>query len=226
MDIEQLLTNNNGLLKGHFCLTSGLHSDTYFQCAKLYENPKVVEILGQELAKKLANIEFDTIVSPAIGAIIIGYETAKQCGKRNLFVERKDGVLQLRRDYKLKKGEKVIIVEDVITTARTINETKEAIKEFEPEIIGVACLVDRTCGKTDYSITSLLQVNPVTYDPDNCPLCQENIPLVKPGSRSTAVGVKPESDCEKQSEQGELNVGDVGAQAKPSTTGAVEVKNV
>lgn len=182
-NIEKLLEENNGLLKGHFCLTSGLHSDTYFQCAKLYENPKVVEKLGTALAEKLKNIKFDTIVSPAIGAIIIGYETAKQCEKRNLFVERKDGVLQLRRDYKLKKGEKVIIVEDVITTARTINETKEAIKEFEPEIIGVACIVDRTSGQTNYNITSLLQVNPVTYNPENCPLCAENIPLVKPGSR-------------------------------------------
>lgn len=182
-NIEKLLEENNGLLRGHFCLTSGLHSDTYFQCAKLYENPQVVEKLGKELAKKLANVEFDTIVSPAIGAIIIGYETAKQTGKRNLFVERKDGVLQLRRDYKLKKGERVIIVEDVITTARTINETKDAIKEFEPEIIGVACIVDRTSGKTDYNITSLLQVSPVTYEADKCPLCAEGIPLVKPGSR-------------------------------------------
>lgn len=185
-NIEKLLEENNGLLRGHFCLTSGLHSDTYFQCAKLYENPQVVEILGQELAKKLEGIEFDTIVSPAIGAIIIGYETAKQCKKRNLFVERKDGVLQLRRDYKLKKGEKVIIVEDVITTARTINETKDAIKEFEPEIIGVACIVDRTKGQTDYNITSLLQVSPVTYDPENCPLCEDGLELVKPGSRNDA----------------------------------------
>lgn len=168
-------------------MTSGLHSDTYFQCAKLYEKPKVVEKLGQELAKKLANIDFDTIVSPAIGAIIIGYETAKQCGKRNLFVERKDGILQLRRNYELKKGEKVIILEDVITTARTINETRDAIKEFEPYIIGVACIVDRTCGKTDYNITSLLQVNPVTYEPESCPLCSENIQLVKPGSREVKV---------------------------------------
>lgn len=183
-DIKQLLAENDGLLNGHFCLTSGLHSDTYFQCAKLYQKPQVVENLGQELAKKLANIEFDTIVSPAIGAIIIGYETAKQCGKRNLFVERKDGVLQLRRNYELKKGEKVIILEDVITTARTINETCDAIKEFEPDIIGVACIVDRTCGKTDYNITSLLQVNPVTYEPETCPLCAENIQLVKPGSRN------------------------------------------
>lgn len=189
-NIEKLLEENNGLLKGHFCLTSGLHSDTYFQCAKLYENPKTVEKLGTELAKKLADIEFDTIVSPAIGAIIIGYETAKQCGKRNLFVERKDGALQLRRDYKLSKGEKVIILEDVITTARTINETKEAIKEFEPEIIGVACIVDRTSGKTDYKITSLLEVQPVTHEPGNCPLCKNNIPLVKPGSRQDSKETK------------------------------------
>lgn len=183
MNIEQLLIDNNGLLKGHFCLTSGLHSDTYFQCAKLYENPEVVEKLGKELAQKLAGIDFDTIISPAIGAIIIGYETAKQAGKRFLFVERKEGVLQLRRDYKLKKGEKVIILEDVITTARTIDETTEAIKDFEPEFVGVACIVDRTNGQKGYPITSLLQVSPITYNPDNCPLCEEGIALVKPGSR-------------------------------------------
>lgn len=189
MNIEQLLTENNGLLKGHFCLTSGLHSDTYFQCAKLYENPTVVETLGKELAKKLEGIEFDTIISPAIGAIIMGFETAKQSGKRFLFVERKEGTLQLRRDYRLKKGERVIIVEDVITTARTINETIEAIDGFEPEIVGVACIVDRTKGQTNYDITSLLQVEPVTYEAFSCPLCDENVPLVKPGSREGKVGV-------------------------------------
>ena len=91
--VEELLKEYNGLLSGHFCLTSGLHSDTYFQCAKLYEHPQAVEQLGEKLAEKLADIEFDTVISPAIGAIIIGYETAKQCKKRNLFVERKDGAL-------------------------------------------------------------------------------------------------------------------------------------
>lgn len=182
-NIQQLLEENKGLLKGHFCLTSGLHSDTYFQCAKLYEKPQVVETLGKALAEKLANVEFDTIVSPAIGAMIIGYEAAKQAGKRFLFVERKDGILQLRRDYKLAKGERVIILEDVITTARTINETKEAIKEFNAELIGVASIVDRTCGKTEYKITSLLQVNPITHNPESCPLCAEGIELIKPGSR-------------------------------------------
>ena len=182
-NIEKLLEEYNGLLKGHFCLTSGLHSDTYFQCAKLYEHPRAVEELGKRLAHELSRLDFDTIISPAIGAIIIGYETAKQGGKRFLFVERKEGVLQLRRDYRLSKGEKVVILEDVITTARTINETVEAIKEFEPEIVAVASIVDRTKGQTSYNITSLLQVSPVTYEPENCPLCAENIKLVKPGSR-------------------------------------------
>lgn len=186
IDVKEILIEAKGLLKGHFCLTSGLHSDTYFQCAKLYQYPDVVEKLAKELAKKLKDVEFDTIVAPAIGAVIFGYEVAKQAKKRNLFVERKDGIMQLRRGYSLKKSEKVVIVEDVITTARTIFETKEAIKEFDCEVVAVACIVDRTQGKlnNEFKIYSLLQSSPVTYEPDNCPLCKQNIELVKPGSRT------------------------------------------
>ena len=183
VDVKELLLKAEGLLSGHFCLTSGLHSDTYFQCAKLYQYPEITEELGKRLAKALKDVEFDTIVAPAIGAMIIGYETAKQSKKRNLFVERKDGEMQLRRGYTLKKGERVVIIEDVITTARTIKETMEAIKEFEPEVVAVGCIVDRTKGQTDYNIKSLLQIDPVVYEPDNCPLCKEGIPFVKPGSR-------------------------------------------
>ena len=185
VDIKELLSSAGGLLSGHFCLTSGLHSDTYFQCAKLYQYPDVVEKLAKELAKKLENIEFDTIVAPAIGAVIFGYEVAKQSKKRNLFVERKDGEMQLRRGYTLAKGEKVVIIEDVITTARTIFETKEAIKEFGCEVVGVGCIVDRTQGKleNEFKIYSLLQSSHVTYEPDICPLCKQGIELVKPGSR-------------------------------------------
>lgn len=188
VDVKKLLMEADGLLHGHFCLTSGLHSDTYFQCAKLYQYPALVEKIGVELAKKLENIEFDTIIAPAIGAVIFGFEVAKQAGKRNLFVERKDGEMQLRRGYTLKKGEKVVIIEDVITTARTIFETMDAIKEFEPEIVGVGCIVDRTQGKLDdkLKINSLLKIDPVVYEPANCPLCKENIPVVKPGSRTGA----------------------------------------
>ena len=184
-DVKQLLIDFDGLLNGHFCLTSGLHSDTYFQCAKLYQYPPVVKTLAQELAKKLKGLEFDTVVSPAIGAIIFGYEVAAAADKRNLFVERKDGQMQLRRGYILKKGERVLIVEDVITTARTIFETMDALKEIEVEVAGVACIVDRSAGKLKdkLNITSLLQVDPVTYTPEECPLCKLGIELTKPGSR-------------------------------------------
>ena len=185
VDVKELLMKADGLLKGHFCLTSGLHSDTYFQCAKLYQYPEIVEIIGKELAKKLENIEYDTIIAPAIGAIIFGYEVAKQAKKRNLFVESKDDVMQLRRGYTLKTGERVVIIEDVITTARTIFETIDAIKEYEVEIKGVGCIVDRTQGKLDnqLKINSLLKIDPVVYEPSCCPLCKQGLELVKPGSR-------------------------------------------
>ena len=186
-EVLELLEKAEGVLHGHFCLTSGLHSDIYFQCAKLYQYPDITEILGKKLAEKLADVEFDTIVAPAIGAVIIGYETAKQAKKSNLFVERKDGVMQLRRGYSLKQGERVVIIEDVITTARTIRETEAAIKDFGCNIVAVGCIVDRTKGLTEYNIKSLLQIDPVTYEPENCPLCEKGIPLVKPGSREEKV---------------------------------------
>lgn len=181
--VMELLKSAEGVLHGHFCLTSGLHSNIYFQCAKLYQYPDITEKIGEMLAEKLECLEFDTIIAPAVGAVIIGYETAKQAKKRNLFVERKDGKMELRRGYTLKKGERVVIIEDVITTARTINETIEAIKDFGAELVAVGCIVDRTSGRSSYNIKSLLQIDPVVYNPDECPLCQENIPLEKPGSR-------------------------------------------
>lgn len=188
-EVLKLLESAQGVLHGHFCLTSGLHSNIYFQCAKLYQYPDITEKLGKLLAEKLSDIEFDTIIAPAIGAMIIGYETAKQTKKRNLFVERKDGIMQLRRGYSLKKGEKVVIIEDVITTARTIKETIEAIKEFEPEIVAVGCIVDRTSGRSEYNLKSLLQIDPVVYNPEECPLCKENVPIEKPGSREKEVKI-------------------------------------
>lgn len=184
-DILKILEDTNSVLNGHFCLTSGKHSDVYFQCAKLYQYPKILEKLGKILSENLKDTEYDTIVSPALGAVIMGYETAKQADKRFLFVERKDGTMQLRRGYSLRKGEKVVIVEDVITTARTIYETYDAIKEFECEVVAIGCIVDRTQGKTEFDIKSLLKMQPVLYDPNDCPLCKKGIPIEKPGSRAT-----------------------------------------
>ncbi len=185
-EVLDLLKKAQGYLKGHFCLTSGNHSDTYFQCAKLYQYPDICEKLAKKLSEKLKDIEFDTVIAPAIGAIIFGYEVAKQTGKRNLFVERKDGKMQLRRGYNIKRNEKVIIVEDVVTTAKTIKETIEAIKDYEADVVGYACIVDRTSGKTDYNFRSLLKMDPVIYTPDECPLCKEGILIEKPGSRINA----------------------------------------
>lgn len=184
--ILELLEKADGYLKGHFCLTSGLHSDVYFQCAKLYQYPEIVEQIAKLLADELKDVEFDTIIAPAVGALIIGYETAKQCGKRNLFVERKDGQMALRRGYTLKKGEKVVIIEDVITTARTIYETQEAIKDFGADVVAIGCIVDRTSDKTGLNIKSVLKMEPVVYDPSDCPLCKANVPIEKPGSRVNA----------------------------------------
>lgn len=184
-EILELLESAEGVLHGHFCLTSGLHSNIYFQCAKLYQYPQITEKIGTLLAQKLSCIEFDTIIAPAVGAVIIGYETAKQAKKRNLFVERKDGEMQLRRGYSLKKGEKVVIIEDVITTARTIKETMKAIEAFEVDVVAVGCIVDRTSGRSDFNIKSLLQIDPVVYEPSECPLCKDGIPVEKPGSRGS-----------------------------------------
>ena len=177
-EVLELLEKTEGVLHGHFCLTSGLHSDIYFQCAKLYQYPDIVEKIAKKLAETLKEVEFDTIVAPAIGALIIGYETAKQSGKRNLFVERKDGVMQLRRGYQLSKGEKIVIIEDVITTAKTIKETIEATKEYGVEVAAVGCIVDRTCGKTGLNIKSLMQIEPA------CHIRTRKLPALQTGSAS------------------------------------------
>ncbi len=183
-DVKQILIDFDGLLNGHFALTSGKHSDTYFQCAKLYQHPPVVENLAQTLAKKI-DFDFDTVIAPAIGGVIFGYEIASATGKRNLFVERnKEGKMELRRGYVLKEGERVLIVEDVITTGTTILETIEAIKPYNVKLSGVACIVDRTASKKDMGkITSLLKIDPVLYDEDDCPLCKLGLEIEKPGSR-------------------------------------------
>ncbi len=182
-EVMEILKKYEGVLKGHFCLTSGLHSDTYFQCAKLYQYPHIVEKLARLLCKKLNDFDIDTIISPAIGAVIFGYEVAKNLNKRNLFVERKDGAMQLRRGYSLKNNERVFIIEDVVTTAKTIGETIDAIKQYNVNVVGYGCIVDRTCDKTPYKFVSLLKQTPMVYEPCDCPLCKEGIKIVKPGSR-------------------------------------------
>jgi orotate phosphoribosyltransferase len=182
----KILEKSGVLLKGHFLLTSGRHSGQYLQCAKLFQYPEYAEIITRELVKQFENTEIDLIASPAIGGIILGYEVARQLNVRNIFIERENGRMALRRGFKINKGERVLVVEDVVTTGGSVKEVIDVIKENEGEVVGVGCIVDRSNGKYsfDEKLISVIKFNIETYEAENCPLCKQDIPVVKPGSRN------------------------------------------
>ncbi|WP_039766822.1 orotate phosphoribosyltransferase [Caldicellulosiruptor sp. F32] len=181
----QMFKDTNALLEGHFLLTSGKHSSKYLQCAKILQYPNLAETICKDLAKNFAGQEIDVVIGPAIGAITLSYELARQLNCRSVFAEREDGIMKLRRGFKIEEGEKVLVVEDVITTGGSVKEIIEIVKENGGEIVGVAGIVDRSGGKVDlgYPLKTLLTLEIETYEPDDCPLCREGIPIVKPGSR-------------------------------------------
>lgn len=177
------------ILKGHFRLTSGRHSDTYMQSAKLFVDPKSAELVCSALAEKLsaAGIEADYVVSPAIGGILMGYEVARQMGLPNIFAEREDGVMTFRRGFSLPEGAKVVVVEDVVTTGGSVREVIALCTESGAKVQAVASLVDRSSGKVDFGVkfVNLISMEVTSYEPDECPICKEGkIELVKPGSRT------------------------------------------
>lgn len=186
-EIRDLFKKNNALLNGHFLLSSGLHSDTYFQSALILQYPKEAEILAKALTQKLkdANIKVDAVVAPAMGGIIIGHEMGRALEVRAVFTERVDGKVMLRRGFSLNKGEKVIITEDVITTGLSTQEVINTLKQYEVEVVAVASLVDRSAGKVDFGVPvfSLLSLEVKSYKADECPMCKEGSQPVKPGSR-------------------------------------------
>ncbi|MDR1122734.1 MAG: orotate phosphoribosyltransferase [Endomicrobium sp.] len=186
-DIRKLFKKNNALLNGHFKLSSGLHSDTYFQSALILQHPKESERLGKELAKKVKenNIKIDVVVSPAIGGIIIGQEIAKALSVRAVFTERVDGKVLLRRGFSLSDNEKVLVVEDVITTGLSTREVIETLKTNRGQVVAVASLVDRSTGKVDFGVPqfSLLSLEVKSYKEECCSMCKEGTIAVKPGSR-------------------------------------------
>ncbi len=186
-DILKLLEETQAVLKGHFELSSGNHSNQYFQCAKLLQYPKYAEIAAKMLAVQFEINEVDTVVGPALGGVIIGYEVGKAMDKKSIFTERKDGVMTLRRGFELEPGERVIIIEDVITTAKSAIETTKVLESLGAKVVGYGCIVDRSCNKTDLDIKSLIQMEPVIYSPDNCPLCKQGSKPEKPGSRFKTV---------------------------------------
>lgn len=189
IDMDQhLLTifqQTGALLEGHFQLTSGLHSPRYLQCALVLQHPEHAEFVGRALAAQFSDDRVDAVVAPAIGGIIVAHETARAIGVRAIFTERESGVMTLRRGFRLSRGERVLVVEDVVTTGGSTRETIEAVIDADGVVIGAGSMVDRSGGAVDVGVRrqSLLTLDVPAYEPSECPLCKDGVPCIKPGSR-------------------------------------------
>ena len=188
--IMEILQKIGAILKGHFLLSSGKHSDTYIQCAKIFEHPKVAEQVCKDLARKISTSfleEYNVVVAPAMGGVIVGYETSKHLGIRNIFVERVNEKFELRRGFQLSKKDKVIIVEDVITTGKSTLEAIEVVKSFGAEIIGCGSIINRMkhdeIDNFPYNLVYLYKIDAETYNPKEIPEHLRKIEAIKPGSR-------------------------------------------
>lgn len=184
-ELLQIFRQTNALLDGHFLLTSGLHSPHYFQCAKVLQYPKYLHLFAGELAKHFEYSEIELVISPAIGGVVVGTEVGRMLDVRTIFAEREKGVMSLRRGFEMKKGERVLVVEDVVTTGGSVNEIIQLAKNANAKLAGVGYIVDRSNGKTTFNAKtfSVLQMDAVTYTPETCPLCKAGAPAIKPGSR-------------------------------------------
>ena len=184
----KILKRTNALIEGHFILSSGLHSPKYVQCAQLMSKPNEAVKICESLASKIKNEfnDFDLILSPAMGGIIIGYELGRILNKQTIFSERVNEEFKLRRDFKIKKGNKVLIVEDVITTGKSSMECSKLVTLSNANIVGYACIIDRSNGKSKIreKIVSQVKLNIPTYSKDNLPKELLSIEAVKPGSRN------------------------------------------
>lgn len=185
--IIEILKEAGVLLEGHFLLTSGKHSNKYLQCAKIFKNAKYSEELCKALAEKFADKNVDVVVGPAMGAVIMAYEVSRHLNVPNLFTERENGEMTLRRGFTIEKGQRVVVVEDVITTGGSVKEVIKLIQDMGGEVVGVGSIVDRTGGKIDFGVpfSPVISMEVIAYEADECPLCKEGkIELVKPGSRN------------------------------------------
>ena len=184
-EILRLFKQTEALLEGHFLLTSGRHSNRYFQCAKVLQYTDLNTQICEKIAAHFRNSEIDTVIAPALGGIIVGQEVARQLNKKFIFAEREQTALTLRRGFSLAENEKVLVCEDVVTTGGSVFETIEIVKSLGAKVIGVGFIVDRSNGKVNFGYPqfSALKVDAISFPPDECELCKKDIPLVKPGSR-------------------------------------------
>jgi len=182
MVIEEL-KQSEALLEGHFLLSSGRHSDRYCQCAKLLQYPERAERVLAKVTEQVKDLPIDIVVGPAMGGIIVAYELGRQLGVPAIFTERVDNVMTLRRGFEIKPGQKVLITEDVVTTGKSSLETIEVLKSMGAEVIGVACLANRNSGDFPYPIYYATKLEIQSWEVDDCPLCKQGLPFIKPGSR-------------------------------------------
>lgn len=184
-ELLDLFRQSGALLEGHFRLSSGLHSSGYLQCALVLQDPRRAERLGEAIASRVRSLRPSVVLSPALGGVIIGHEVARALGVRGLFAERQDGVLVLRRGFTIGDADRVLIVEDVLTTGGSTKETMRVATEAGGHVVGVASIVDRSGGSVRFDVpfAALLAVDLPAYEPDACPLCGQGVPVVKPGSR-------------------------------------------
>jgi orotate phosphoribosyltransferase len=185
IEVLQIFHDTGALLDGHFVLRSGLHSGQYFQCALVLQHPRIAERLCAALAAKLKDASVQTVVSPAMGGLFVGHEVARALDVRHIFAEKNAaGQLELRRGFQVARGEKVLVVEDVVTKGGRVQETIDIVRGLGGKVVGVGTLVDRSDGKVDFGIPlkSLLRLQVQTFDPTACPLCEVGMPVVKPGS--------------------------------------------
>lgn len=188
-EIVSIFEEKDALMEGHFELRSGLHSAKYCQVALLQQDPRLLERLCAALIEKLRDqlgdlIGVDTVIAPAMGGITIGHEVARQLGTRYIFAEKEDDKLVLRRNQKIAPGETFLIAEDVVTRGGRVQETYEIVTGMGGIVNGIGVLFDRSGGKAEFEapFISLLQMTPVVWEPSECPLCHDGIPLEHPGS--------------------------------------------
>jgi orotate phosphoribosyltransferase len=184
-ELIQLFRDSGALLEGHFRLTSGLHSPGYLQCALVLQDPARASTLGSAVAALVRPLGITVVLSPALGGIVIGHEVGRALGVRAIFAERQNGSLHLRRGFTLEPSDRVLVVEDVVTTGGSTRETLDVARAAGATPVGAAAIVDRSGADPNLGVPfhTLLQITLPTYPPDACPLCAQGLPVVKPGSR-------------------------------------------
>src|SRR5262245_46376415 len=185
-DLLNLFRRSGALLEGHFRLSSGLHSGGYLQCALVLQHPKYAEALGSALGETLKRLDANVVLSPALGGLIIGHEVGRALGVRAIFAERVDKILTLRRGFSLGPTDRVVVIEDVVTTGGSTKETMTVARAAGATVVGAGSVIDRSGGNADLGapFSSLVSLKLPTYQPDDCPMCKSGVPVVKPGSRA------------------------------------------